>query len=177
MLRSNLLILWGVVLWVGAGLAVTRARGQSLESARIGADGRVYLRWSGQAEQMQRPGEAQTGISDLRVAPNRQVAAWVVERTDISDANYPESVELMVASVGGRLHGLFPGRFLGSWVFEDGGRRLAVYDSTAHGNTAGAASLYSTRTGRRLALWQTYSKPAPPRWAAPLRAEWDSDNP
>jgi len=126
---------------------------------------------------MQRPGEAQTGVSDLRVAPDRSAVAWLVERTDISDANYPESVELLVASAGGRLHSIFPGHFISSWLFERGGKRIALYDNTAHGNLAGAALLYSAVTGRLLAKWLPDNKTAPPVWAAPLRAEWDSDSP
>jgi len=73
-----------------------------VESARIGTDHRVHLRWTGRPEQVQAPGEEQADIEDLRIAPDHSAAAWLVGRTDLSDASYPEAFELLVAWNGRR---------------------------------------------------------------------------
>lgn len=147
-----------------------------VESARIGPDHRVYLRWSGRPERVQTLGENQADTQDLRIAPDRSAAAWLVGRTDLSDATYPETFELMVAWNGRPARGIFPGRVISEWNFVDGSRRIALWDETAHGGRFGEATLYDSRTGKLLAEWDPDSKKAPPAWAAPFHAEWENDN-
>jgi hypothetical protein len=147
-----------------------------VESARIGPDHRVYLRWTEQPEQVQAPGEEQTDTEDLRIAPDRSVAAWLVRRTDLSDATYPEAFELMVAWNGRRAQSIFPGRVISEWRFVDGGRRIAAWDETGHGGRFGKAALYDSHTGKLLAKWNPDGKKAPPAWAAPFHAEWENDS-
>lgn len=85
-----------LLLFVG-GLSTSCSLGQDhqllVESARIGPDHRVYLRWTGRPEGVQALGEEQTDTEDLRIAPDRSLAAWLVGRTDLSDASYPETFE------------------------------------------------------------------------------------
>lgn len=145
-----------------------------VESGRIGPDHRVYLQWSGQPERAQDRGEEQADTEDLRIAPDRSAAAWLVGRMDLSDASYPEAFELLVAWNGRRARNIVPGRVISRWQFEDGGRRVALYDGTGHGGRLGKATLYDTCTGKLVAEWDADSKKAPPRWAAPFHSEWDS---
>ena len=163
------------------GLSARCSPGQDhplrVESARIGPDHRVYLRWTGRPEQVQAPGEEQTDTEDLRIAPDRSVAAWLVGRTDLSDASYPETFELRVAWNGRRAHGIFPGRVISAWHFVDGGRRIAAWDETGHGGRMGKATLYDSHTGKLLAEWTPDGKKTPPAWAAPFHAEWQDDSP
>ena len=147
-----------------------------VESARIGPDHRVHLRWTGRREQVQAPGEEQTDTEDLRIAPDRSVAAWLVGRTDLSDASYPEAFELMVAWNGKGAQSIFPGRVISEWRFVDGGRRIAAWDETGHGGRFGKAALYDSHTGKLLAKWNPDGKKAPPAWAAPFHAEWENDS-
>lgn len=162
------------------GLSVHCSLGQDhslhVESARIGPDHRVYLRWTGRPEQVQAPGEGQTETEDLRIAPDRSVAAWLVGRTDLSDASYPETFELLVAWDGGRAQSIFPGRVISEWQFVDGGRRIAAWDETGHGGQFGKATLYDSHTGKLLAEWHPDSKKAPPAWAASFHAQWENDS-
>gem|GEM_PF-4419201 len=162
------------------GLSARCSPGQDhqlrVESARIGPDHRVYLRWMGRPERVQAPGEEQTDTEDLRIAPDRSVAAWLVGRMDISDANYPETFELMVAWNGRRAQSISPGRVIGEWHFVDGGLRIAAWDGTAHGGLFEKATLYDSRTGKLLAEWSPDSKKAPPAWAALFHAEWENDS-
>jgi hypothetical protein len=146
-----------------------------VESARIDPDHRVYLRWSGRPERMQTLGEKQVNTQDLRIAPDRSAAAWLVGRSDLSDANYPETFELMVAWNGSPARGIFPGRVISEWNFVDGGGRIALWDQTAHGGRFGEATLYDSRTGKLLSKWNPDSKKAPPAWAAPFHAGWEDD--
>jgi hypothetical protein len=136
----------------------------------------VYLRRTGQPERAQILGEEQADTEDLRVAPDRSAAAWLVGRTDLSDASYPEAFELLVAWGGARAHSIFPGRVISEWRFEGGGRRVATWDETGHGGWSGEATLYDVRTGRQLAEWNPDAKTAPPPWAAPFHAEWDTEH-
>jgi hypothetical protein len=165
---------------VVAGLSARCSPGQDhwlrVESARIGPDHRVYLRWTGLPERVQAPGEEQTDTEDLRIAPDRSVAAWLVGRTDLSDASYPEAFELLVAWNGRPAQSIFPGRVIGEWQFVDGGRRIAAWDGTGHGGRFGKATLYDSHTGKLLAEWDPDSKKTPPAWAAPFHAEWDTDS-
>lgn len=147
-----------------------------VESARIGPDHRVYLRWTEQPERLQPLGEEQADTEDLRIAPDKSAAAWLVGRTDLSDANYPEPFELMVAWGGRRPRSIFPGRVISQWQFADGGQHIALWDETGHGGHFGKATLYDARTGKQVAEWDPDTKTAPPGWAAPFHAEWDNDN-
>jgi hypothetical protein len=166
---------------VAAGLCTRHSSGQEyrllrVESARIGQDHRVYLRWTGQPERAQPPGEEQTDTENLKIAPDRSAVAWLVGRTDLSDANYPEAFELRVAWNGRPAHSIFPGRVISKWQFENGGRRVALCESAGHGDQAPYAMLYDARAGELLATWSPDSKTAPPAWAAPFHAQWDSDD-
>ena len=147
-----------------------------VESARIGPDHRVYLQWTGLPERVQAPGEEQTDTEDLRIAPDRSVAAWLVGRTDLSDASYPETFELLVAWNGRRARSIFPGRVISDWQFVDGSRRIAAWDETGHGGRFGKGTLYDSHTGKLLAEWNPDSKKATPAWAAPFHAEWENDS-
>lgn len=162
------------------GLSARYSLGQDhrlrVESARIGPDHRVYLRWMGQPERVQVPGEEQTDTQDLRIAPDRSAAAWLVGRTDLSDASYPEAFELLVAWNGRRAQSIFPGRVISEWHFVGGGRRIATWDETGHGGRFGKATLYDSRTGKLLAEWNPDSKKAPPAWATPFHTEWENDS-
>lgn len=169
-----------VLLVALAGLSAGQSAGQNsgvlrAESARIGPDHRVYVRWTGRPERVQALGEEQADTEDLKVAPDRAAVGWLVGRTDLSDASYPEPFELMVAWNGGRPHGIFPGRVIGEWRFADDGKRVVVWDETGHGARFGKASLYGVRTGKLQATWSPDAKTTPPMWAAPLHAWWDSD--
>jgi hypothetical protein len=163
-----------------AGLSLRCIAGEDrplrVESARIGPDHRVYLRWTGRQERVQAPGEEQTDTEDLRIAPDRSVVAWLVGRTDLSDANYPEAFELLVAWNGRHAQSIFPGRVISEWQFVDGGRRIAAWDETGHGGRLGKATLYDSRTGKLLAEWDQDIKKAPPAWTMAFHAEWESDS-
>jgi hypothetical protein len=167
-----------IVVAVAASLAVRSAAGQQrlqrVESARIGPDHRVYLRWTGQPESVQVSGEEQAGTEELKVAPDRSAAGWLVTRTDLSDASYPEAFELLMAWNGRPARSIFPGRVIGEWRFENGGRNVAIWDETGHGGRFGKATLYESSTGKLLATWSPDSKTAPPSWAAPLYQHWNT---
>lgn len=162
------------------GLSALYSPGQDhrlrVESARIGSDHRVYLQWTGRPEQVQVSGEEQTDTEDLRIAPDRSVAAWLVGRTDVSDASYPETLELLVAWNGRRAQSIFPGRVISEWQFVDGGQRIAAWDETGHGGHFGKATLYDSHIGKLLAEWAPGRKKAPPVWAASFHAEWENDS-
>ncbi|UWZ83859.1 hypothetical protein [Occallatibacter riparius] len=145
-----------------------------VESARIGPDNRVYLRWTGRPELVQSPGEEQTDTEDLRIASDHSVAAWLVGRTDLSDANYPEPFELLVAWNGRPAKSIFPGRVIGAWHFVDGGQRIATWEETGHGGRLGKATLYDSHTGKLLSEWNADSKKAPPAWVAPFHTQWEN---
>jgi len=139
------------------GLIACGALGQTkpglrAESARIGQDHRVYVRWTGQPERAQPLGEEQTDVEDVRISPDRSAVAWLVGRTDLSDASYPEPFELMVAWNGGCPHSIWPGRVISVWQFEHGGARIAFWDETGHGGGSGKATLYDAhrKTPRRV---------------------------
>ena len=169
-----------ILLLIAVGLAARYSIGQDhwlrVESARIGPDHRVYLRWTGRPESVQAPGEEQTDTEDLRIAPDHSVAAWLVERTDLSDASYPEAFELLVAWNGRRAQSIFPGRVISDWQFVEGGQRIAAWDETGHGGRFGKATLYDSHTGKLLAQWDPGSKKTPPEWAVPFHAEWENDS-
>lgn len=169
-------ILFVALVGLSARCSLGQDHGLLVESARIGPDHRVYLQWTGRPEQVQAPGEKQTDTEDLRIAPDRSVAAWLVGRTDVSDANYPETFELLVAWNGRHAQSIFPGRVIYEWQFVDGGQRIAAWDQTGHGGQFGKATLYDSHTGKLLAEWHPGSKKAPPAWATPLHAEWDNDS-
>jgi len=145
-------------------------RALRVESARIGPDHRVYIRWTRQREHVQPPGDEQANVENLKIAPDRSSAGWLVGRMDLSDGSYPEDFELLVSCNGRRPNSIFPGRVIGEWQFEDGGRRIAVWDGTGHGGMFGKATLYDSRTGKLLSEWHPDGKRAPPGWAAPLHA-------
>jgi hypothetical protein len=169
-------ILFVAVVGLSARCSPGQDPGLRVESSRIGPDHRVYLKWTGRPERVQVSGENQTDTEDLRIAPDRSVAAGLVGRTDVSDASYPETFELLVAWNGRRAQSIFPGRVISEWHFVDGGQRIAAWDETGHGGQFGKATLYDSHTGKLLAEWDPGRKKAPPVWAAPFHAEWDNNS-
>jgi hypothetical protein len=176
MVNMQKAILFVALVCLAARCSAGQDRGLRVESARLGADQRVYLRWTGQPERVQAPGEKQTDTEDLRIAPDRSVAAWLVGRTDLSDASYPEAFELLVAWNGRRALSIFPGRVIGKWQFVNSGQRIAAWDETGHGGKFGKATLYDSHTGKLLAEWNPDSRKAPPIWAAAFHAESENDS-
>lgn len=166
-----MLLVFAIGMQTGAG----HSQGHPLrvESARIGVDQRVYVRWTGHADRVQPAGEAQVGVDGLKISEDRSAVAWLVERSDISDASYPEPFELMVACNGRRPHSIFPGRVISQYYFLSRGTRIAVWDETGHGGQMGEATLYRACTGKLVASWSPDEKTAPPLWAVPFHAEWD----
>ena len=140
-----------------------------LETAVIGKDNRVHLRWTGRKETIEPPGEEQVGISDLQIASYKQAVGWTVERSgDDFGTNYPMSLELIVIWEGSRRYHIFPGATIGPWQFEDGGKRVAVFSETPHGDMETSCQLYDTATGKRLAFWDPHSHTKEPKRAAPF---------
>ena len=144
-----------------------------LETAVIGKDNRVHLRWTGRRETIEPPGEEQVGVADLQIASGRQAVGWTVGRSgDDFGTSYPMSLELIIIWEGGRKHHIFPGAAIGPWQFEDGGKHVAVFSEMPHGGMEVSCQLYDTVTGKRLAAWDPRSHIKEPKWAAPFREDW-----
>ena len=71
-----------------------------LETALIGKDNRVHLRWAGRKETTEPAGEEQVGVADLQIAPDKRAVSWTVERSwDDFGTNYPLPLELTIVGV------------------------------------------------------------------------------
>ena len=61
-----------------------------IETAVLGKDDRVHLRWTGRKETTEPPGEEQVGVSDLQVSLDKKAVGWTVERSgDTFGTSYP----------------------------------------------------------------------------------------
>ncbi len=144
-----------------------------IETAVIGKDDRVHLKWAGQKEVVEPSGEEQIGVSDLQISPGKQAVGWTVERSgDNFGTSYSMALELIVVWEGGRRHHIFAGTTIGPWQFEDGGKRVAVFSEAPHGGRESSCELYDTITGKHLAIWNPHSSTKEPKLAAPFHEEW-----
>ena len=164
------------VILLGALLAsnvFAHSKPTMLTSTAIGRDGLVHLRWTGRQESVEPRGEEQVQVSELTVSPGREAVGWAVERSgETFGTSYPMALQLIVIWQGQRRQSIFPAGTIGRWQFEDGGKHVAVFSDTPHGDQSPVCQLYETATGRLLSTWTPRPPGRPPAWALPFKDEW-----
>ena len=163
------------------GLRAQAGQVLRVESATIGKDGRVHLRWTGQSEQLvprdkdgyceasddETPHCEDAGANQLQISTDRLSVGWVAEY-DGCCQSYPLPLVLVIARNGRVVQRIQPGRPVFDWRFEQGGRLAAVYTDTPHFTPMPECKLYDTQTGKQLASWDASKSSKAPRWAEPL---------
>lgn len=172
--------------WMAAryGAPVLRAQQQQsllVESARVDKNGRVHLRWTGQAEQMvprdrgaycvDDPQCEDVSADQLKISPDRHSVGWAAGYESYGQ-NYPLDWTLVIARNGRVVQRINPVRTVADWTFEDGDRYAAVFTDTPHGDMAPLCELFDLRTGKRVAAWDVVPGRKPPKWADPLAQDF-----
>lgn len=172
---------WGATLLLGiACLAGSAQRSEGRAAAGlsvfVGSDGLVHIREQGGAEFVapKEPNpwglDPQESVDSLRVAEDGRTVGWTVNFPNCC-TSYPIPL-LVVVYRGGRIVQRFtpvngrPTMF--AWAFVGGGRQVAYYSDTLHGEADARCELRDVTTGRLAGAW-TKKDGAIPGWAAPFR--------
>jgi hypothetical protein len=113
------------------------------------------------------------GFSGVQLADDRRTLGWT-----INDANYGTSYSIPLSVVVFRhkqvLHTFDQGQMVWSWMFVQGGERVAIVFGPTHGPEVGDYRLYDVETGKLLSeIWGDEDsqalKPDAPEWAKRLQ--------
>jgi hypothetical protein len=133
----------------------------------INPDGRVHIVHS-DGEEITAPKERdQVSVKSAALADNRLAAGWLVEYENCC-TSYPIPLTLVIHIPGRPLQRLGDGMMICNWRFEAGGKQVAFYTNTVHGDFAPHYELRETRTGRLIAKWDGHLTARSPAWATKL---------
>jgi len=92
----------------------------------------------------------QKGFADPQVAADKKTVGWT-ESYDRCCQSYPIPLVLTLYRSGKVMQRIRQGQMVWSWMFLDGGKRVAAVWGPTHGAESGDYQLYDTNTGRMLA--------------------------
>jgi len=82
------------------------------------------------------------------ISDDKHSAGWLVYYDNSCCTSYPIPLMLVIHRPAGPLLRLNGGRMICAWHFLAGGKRVAFYTNTVHGDFAPHYELYNVRTGR-----------------------------
>ena len=150
-------------------VAAWPAIGQTVTSASVRTDGKVSVLYSKHPLKEIPAEEGQVGCENVRIALDRRTVAWSVLIENCC-TSYPVPVEIVVYRDSKKIL-ISPGQMVWEWRFIGRGERIAVLSGPVHG-WANSASLYASRTGKRLQSWD--GNGASPAWARGWQTQFES---
>ncbi|MEP6538090.1 MAG: hypothetical protein ABJF23_22310 [Bryobacteraceae bacterium] len=103
--------------------------------------------------------------SDLVIAEDKQSAGWRVSYDNSCCTSYSIPQILVIYRLKQPLLHLGNLQMLVSWKYLAGGKQVAFYTNTVHGDLAPHFSLYDVRTGRMLDQLDGHPSETSPAWA------------
>lgn len=97
--------------------------------------------------------KGQVGVDSIQVAPDKATVGWLVSKQAPCCVSYPLPMELVVWRAGKVVRRIDTGRPAWSWIFLDGGRKVAYRASFPHGGWSGESVLVDVATGKTLGSW------------------------
>lgn len=134
---------------------------------RDGQTGPVHVVYSDGRDVAVPKERGQVSTEPPRIAPDRQTVGWAVDFPNYG-TSYPIPLVLVIYRSGHILQRIGDALAIYKWQFVAGGRRIAVSSGTVHGWTRLHFTLYDSRTGRRLKVWDGEENSTPPEWGASL---------
>ena len=110
----------------------------------------------------------QVGSSSPLLAGNKQAAGWLVDSANCC-TSYPISLKLIIYRPGRPLRRFGSEMGIFDWCFVAGGRQVAFYTDTVHGNFAPHFELRDVESGRLLSQWDGHLTPRSPSWTRLLK--------
>jgi len=136
----------------------------------IGSDGIVHILHSGGVEFIAPKEKEQVSTGSSSIADDKSAAGWLVFYENCC-TSYPIPLGLLVYRPGRPLRRFGDGMFIVDWSFLPGGKQVAFYTNTVHGDFAPHYELHDIETGRLIGKWEGHPNGKSPAWVHRLRSD------
>jgi hypothetical protein len=130
--------------------------------------GRIHVADSGGNDVAPPAEKDQIDATEAKIADDKQTVGWLVEFKVDDGTSYPIALSLVVYRSGKILHRFETTMVIAGWQFVEGGKQVAFYSATLHGDSGAHFELHDVTTGRLLAQYSGHRGAKAPTWAAGL---------
>lgn len=110
----------------------------------------------------------QIDTTEEKIASDQQTVGWLVEFNVGDGTSYPIALSLVVYRDGKILHRFETTMVIADWQFVEGGKQVAFYTNTLHGDFGAHYELHDVSSGHLLAQYNGHRGAKAPAWAAGL---------
>ncbi len=110
----------------------------------------------------------QANATEAKIADDKQTVGWLVEYKIDDGTSYPIALTLVLYRSGKILHRFETSMVIADWQFVEGGRQVAFYTNTLHGDLGAHYELHDVSSGRLLAQYDGHRGAKAPAWARGL---------
>jgi len=137
---------------------------KTISKAYIDNNGNVHV-VDGDGIDTKPPKEKGQASSDsIIVADDKQTVGWLAQFPNCC-TSYPIALTLVIWRDGAIVHRFGDGLLIADWHFVDGGKQVAFYSNTVHGDFAPHYELRDMKSGRLLGKWHGELTKDAPKWA------------
>jgi hypothetical protein len=148
---AGCLLLLAGILSIQAPWASAQSKNSiSIRKAYIGSRGNIHIVLSDGKDIKIPKQKDEVNSTSLVVADDKQSAGWVVNSPNNCCTSYPIPLMLMIYQPGRPFLRLGGGMPVWSWRFRNGGKQVAFYTNTVHGDYSPHYELHSLPGGRLL---------------------------
>jgi hypothetical protein len=144
------------------------AKSTSVTRVYSDSSGRIHVVDSGGSDVTPPVEKNQIDTTEAKIAEDKQTVGWLVEFNVDDGTSYPIALSLVVYRSGKILHRFDTTMVIAGWQFVEGGKQVAFYTTTLHGDSAAHYELHDVATGRLLAQYGGHRGAKAPAWAAGL---------
>jgi hypothetical protein len=130
--------------------------------------GRVHVVDSGGNDVTPPQEKNQIDATEAKIADDKQTVGWLVEFKVDDGTSYPIALSLIVYRDGKILHRFETTMVIAGWQFVGGGKQVAFYTTTLHGDSGAHYELHDVTSGHLLAQYNGHRGAEAPAWAAGL---------
>jgi hypothetical protein len=157
-----IVLIFSSVSFVGSPPALAQSK-KSVVKVYIGSTGARHI-VHGDGKDVKGPKEKDEVDSTAPViADDKQSAGWLVNYQNCC-TSYPTPLMLVIYRPASPLLRLGDGMMICAWHFVDGGKQVAFYTNTVHGDLAPHYELHDIRTGRLVDKLDGSLNEKSPRW-------------
>jgi hypothetical protein len=110
----------------------------------------------------------QIDTTEAKIAGDKETVGWLVEFNVDDGTSYPIALSLVVYRDGKILHRFETTMVIAGWQFVEGGKQVAFYTTTLHGDSGAHYELHDVTSGHLLAQYNGHRGSKAPGWAAAL---------
>lgn len=149
-----------------ASVLIAQPKPTTLTKVYVGSDGLAHV-VDGQGKDVAiKKEKTQVAVSTPKLAPDKQSAGWLILQENCC-TSYPIPISVAIYTAK-KTRLLGDGLMVYDWCFVGEGSQVALSTGTVHGMTSRHLSLYDSRSGMLLEVWNEEMGGALPTWAKDL---------